>query len=239
MIGTELLETAQRVMVIVAHPDDAEIQCGGTTARLVARGARVSYVLCTSGNRGSNDRTMTAKRLAALREDEQRAAAAVLGVTQVTFLGHDDGDLAFIAPRLREELARLIRQERPDVIVTHDPFAGLLSYEVCYLHPDHRAAGQAAFEAAFFCAPGPLFYPDQVAAGLAPHKVSALYLVMSESPNCCLDIGDTFATKVAAIREHHSQWGQRPDLESFFRRMAEESGSRWEVPLAEAFRLMH
>ena len=246
MTGTELLETAQRVMVIVAHPDDAEIQCGGTTAGLVARGARVSYVLCTSGNRGSRDPTITAERLAALREAEQRAAAAMLGVTRLTFLGHDDGDLAFVAPRLREELVRLIRQERPDVIVTHDPFAGLLSYEVCYLHPDHRAAGQAAFEAAFFCAPGPLFYPDQVAAGgstelaevLAPHKVSALYLVMSESPDRCVDISDTFTTKVAAIREHRSQWGQHPDLEGFFRRMAEESGTRWGVPLAEAFRLM-
>jgi len=238
MTGTELLETAQRVMVIVAHPDDAEIQCGGTTARLVQRGARVSYVLCTSGNRGSNDPIMTAERLAALREDEQRAAAAVLGVTHITFLGHDDGDLAFVVPRLREELARLIRQERPEVIVTHDPFAGLLSYEVCYLHPDHRAAGQAAFEAAFFCAPGPLFYPDQVAAGLAPHKVSALYLVMSESPDCGVDISDTFATKVAAIREHRSQWGQHPDLEGFFRRMAEEAGARWGMPLAEPFRLM-
>jgi LmbE family N-acetylglucosaminyl deacetylase len=238
MTGTELLETAQRVMVIVAHPDDAEIQCGGTTARLVARGAIVSYVLCTSGNRGSSDLTMTAERLAALREDEQRAAAAVLGVTHITFLGHNDGDLAFIAPRLREELVHLIRQERPDVIITHDPFAGLLSHEVCYLHPDHRAVGQAAFEAAFFCAPGPLFYPDQVAAGLAPHKVSALYLVMSESPDCCVDIGDTFATKVAAIREHHSQWGQHPDLEGFFRSMAEGAGAHWGVSLAEAFRLM-
>jgi LmbE family N-acetylglucosaminyl deacetylase len=238
MTGTEMLETAQRVMVIAAHPDDAEIQCGGTTARLVARGATVSYVLCTSGNRGSKDPTMTAERLAALREDEQRAAAAVLGVTHITFLGHNDGDLAFVAPRLREELVRLIRQERPDVIITHDPFAGLLSYGVCYLHPDHRVAGQAAFEAAFLCARGPLFYPDQVAAGLAPHTASALYLVMSDSPDCCVDIGDTFATKVAAIREHCSQWGQHPDLESFFRRMAEKAGARWGVPLAEPFRLM-
>jgi LmbE family N-acetylglucosaminyl deacetylase len=238
MTGTELLEAAQRVMVIMAHPDDAEIQCGGTTARLVARGTMVSYVLCTSGNRGSSDLATTTEGLSALREAEQRTAAAVLGVTHITFLGHDDGDLAFAAPRLREELVRLIRQERPDVIITHDPFAGLFSYEVCYLHPDHRATGQVAFEAAFFCAPGPLFYPDQVAAGLAPHKVSALYLVMSESPDCCLDISDTFATKVAAIREHRSQWGQHPDLEGFFHRIAEETGARWGVPLAEAFRLM-
>ena len=238
MIGTELLETAQRVMVIVAHPDDAEIQCGGSIAKLVARGARVSYVLCTSGNRGSDDLTTTAERLAALRENEQRTAAAVLGVTHITFLRHDDGGLAFVAARLREELVHQIRREQPDVIITHDPLAGLLSYEVCYLHPDHRAAGQAAFEAAFFCAPGPLFYPDQVAAGLAPHKVSALYLVMSEAPDCGLGISDTFATKVAAIREHRSQWGQHPDLEGFFRTMAEGAAARWGVPLAEALRLV-
>lgn len=238
MTGVGTLETAQRVMVIVAHPDDAEIQCGGTTARLVAQGATVSYVLCTSGNRGSNDPAVTAEQLAALREDEQRAAAAVLGVTQVTFLGHDDGDLAFAAPWLREELVAQIRKERPQAIITHDPFAGLLSYEACYLHPDHRAAGQAAFEAAFFCAPGPLFYPDQLAAGLAPHRVSALYLMMSESPDCYVDISNTLATKVAAIRKHSSQWGEHPDLEGFFRRMAQDAGAHWGVPLAEAFRVM-
>jgi LmbE family N-acetylglucosaminyl deacetylase len=238
MSGVELLETARRVMVIVAHPDDAEIQCGGTTARLTARGARVSYVLCTSGNRGSDDPDMTPERLAALREAEQRAAAVVLGVADVTFLGHDDGGLAYVAPRLREELTRLIRRERPEVIVTHDPFAGLLSYEICYLHPDHRAAGQAAFEAAFFCAPGPLSYPDQGAAGLAPHRVSALYLVMSQAPDCGVDIGETFAAKVAAIRKHRSQWGRHPDLEGMFRRMAQDAGARWGLPLAEAFRSM-
>jgi LmbE family N-acetylglucosaminyl deacetylase len=189
---------------------------------------------------------MTSEQLTALREAEQRAAAARLGVSDITFLRYDDGDLAYAAQPLRRELTRLIRQQRPDVIITHDPFAGLLSYGVCYLHPDHRAAGQAAFEAAFFCAPGPLFYPDQVAAGgstelaevLAPHRVSALYLVMSESPDCCVDIGDTFAAKVAAIQAHRSQWGWQPDLEGFFRRMAEEAGARWGLPLAEAFRLM-
>jgi len=135
-------------------------------------------------------------------------------------------------------LTGLIRQQRPDVIITHDPFAGLSRYEVCYLHPDHHAAGQAAVEAAFFCAGGPLFYPEQIAAGLAPHRVAALYLVMSDAPDSCVDIGDTFAAKVAAIQAHQSQWGKQPDLEGFFRRMAEQSGARWGVPLAEAFRLM-
>lgn len=238
MVSTDLLLSAQRVMVVVAHPDDAEIQCGGTVARLVRQGTLVSYVLCTSGNRGASDPAMTSGQLATLREEEQRAAAACLGVSEITFLRHDDGDLAYAGQPLRQELTRLIRQQRPEVIITHDPFAGLARYEVCYLHPDHRAAGQAVFEAAFFCVGGPLFYPDQIAAGLSPHQVDALYLVMSDEPDGFIDISDTFASKVAAIQAHHSQWGKQPDLEGFFRSMAEQTGTRWGVGLAEAFRLM-
>lgn len=235
---TDLLLSARRVMVIVAHPDDAEIQCGGTIARLEHGGAEVSYVLCTSGNRGSSDPAMTADRLADLREAEQRAAAARLGVSDVTFLRHDDGDLAYAAQALRWELTGLIRQKRPEVVITHDPFAGIGRYEVCYLHPDHRATGQAAFEAAFFCAGGPLFYPDQIASGLSPHRIAALYLVMSDAPDTCVEISATFAAKVTAIQAHQSQWARQPDLEGFFRRMAQETGTRWGAPLAEAFRRM-
>ncbi len=237
-MSTDILLFAQRVMVIVAHPDDAEIQCGGTVARLVHQGAVISYVLCTSGNRGTSDPTMTSDQLAALREAEQRVAAAQLGVSDITFLRYDDGDLAYAVQPLRRDLTRVIRQQRPDVIVTHDPFAGLTRYEVCYLHPDHRAVGQAAFEAAFFCAGGPLFCPEQIAAGLVPHRVAALYLVMSDKPDGYVDIRDTFAAKVAAIGAHRTQWGTQPDLEGFFRRMAEQAGAQWKVPLAEAFRLM-
>ena len=237
-MSTDVLLSAQRVMVVVAHPDDAEIQCGGTIARLVRQGSAVSYVLCTSGNRGTSDSAMTSDQLATLRETEQRAAAAHLGVTDITFLRYDDGDLAYNIQPLRCDLTRLIRQQRPQVIITHDPFAGLARYEVCYLHPDHRATGQAVFEAAFFCAGGHLFYPDQITAGLSPHQVAALYLVRSDNPDACVDISSTFATKVAAIQAHHSQWGKQADLEGFFRRMAEQAGVQWGVNLAEAFRLM-
>ena len=237
-MSTDLLWSARHVMVIVAHPDDAEIQCGGTVARLVSQGIAVSYVLCTSGNRGTSDSTMTSDQLTHLREAEQRTAAECLGVSDVNFLRYDDGDLTYAALPLRRELTRLIRQQRPDVIVTHDPFAGLARYEVCYLHPDHRATGQVAFEAAFFCAGGSLFYPDQIVAGFAPHQVGALYLVMSDVPDGCVDIGATFAAKVTAIRAHRSQWGRQPDLEDFFRRMAEQAGARWGVPLGESYRLM-
>ena len=237
-MSTDMLLSAQRVMIIVAHPDDAEMQCGGTIARRVGQGAVVSCVLATSGNRGTSDPAMTSDQLAALREAEQLTAAARLGVTDITFLRFDDGDLAYNAQPLRGQLTKLIRQQRPEVIVTHDPFAGLTRYGACHLHPDHRATGQAVFEAAFFCAGGPLFYPDQIAAAVSPHQIAGLYLVMSDTPDGYIDISGTFAVKVAAIMAHDSQWGKQPDLEGFFRRLAAQAGAKWAVRLAEAFRLM-
>jgi LmbE family N-acetylglucosaminyl deacetylase len=234
-----LLTEAERLMVIMAHPDDAEIQCGGTVARLVAAGKKLTYLLCTSGNRGGTELGLTTEGLAAIREAEQQAAASVLGVEEVIFLCHDDGDLAFMLPKLRRQLAALLRQHRPQVVFTHDPFAGLGSYEICYLHPDHRAVGEAVVQAAFFCAPGPLFYPEQLADGLAPHKPAALCLAMSDRPDLFVDIGETFEAKVAAIACHASQWGQQADLAGVFRQMAEGAGRERGLPLAEAFKVLN
>jgi len=234
--GSEIV--AGRVMVIAAHPDDAEIQCGGTVAKMIRAGSAVSYVLCTSGNRGSDDPTVSAEQLAVVREGEQRAAARQLGVGRVTFLRHDDGDLEVARPLLREQLTRLLREERPEAVFTHDFLAGLASYEVCYLHPDHRAAGAAAFEAAFFCAPGPLFYPEQLAEGLRPHRVEAMYLFMSDRPDCHVDISVTLEAKVRAIAGHASQWGGQPDIAGFFGDMARRLGQERGLPLAEAFKVL-
>lgn len=233
-----LLARAERTMVVMAHPDDAEIQCGGSIAQLVRAGKKVVYVLCTSGNRGTSDPRLTADQLAALRESEQRAAASVLGVRDIVFLRHDDGDLAYERQTLRRELVALLRQHRPDVVFTHDAFAGIGRREVCFLHPDHRAVGEVVLESAFFCAPGPLFYPEQIAEGLTPHKVSTLCLAMSDCPDLFVDIADTFETKVAAIAQHASQWGQHPDLPGFFRQIAEGLGKASNIHLAESFKLL-
>ena len=234
--ATEIV--AERVMVIAAHPDDAEIQCGGTVAKLIREGARVSYVLCTSGNRGTDDPRVSTEELAAAREEEQHAAAGRIGVERVTFLRHDDGDLEFGRPLLRAQLTRLMREERPAVVFTHDFLAGQTSYEVCYLHPDHRAAGAAAFEAAFFCAPGPLFYPEHLAAGLRPHRVAAMYLFMSDRPDCYVDMSSTLDIKVEAIASHVSQWGRHPDLAGFFGDMARRLGQGHGLAYAEAFKVL-
>ncbi|GIK38937.1 MAG: PIG-L family deacetylase [Anaerolineae bacterium] len=241
-----LLAQAERIMVIMAHPDDIEIQCGGTVAGLVQTGKRVTYVLCTSGNHGTAEAGLTADELAAKRETEQQAAASVLGVGSVIFLRHNDGDLAYEQPVLRREVVGLLRQYQPQVVFTHDPFAGVGSYEVCYLHPDHRTVGEVVLAAAFFCAPGPLFYADQFATGLTPHRVSALCLAMSHQPDLFVDIGQTFEAKVRAIACHTSQWGQQPDtsarlstgLAGFFQQMAAGIGRQRGIALAEAFKVL-
>jgi LmbE family N-acetylglucosaminyl deacetylase len=222
-----------QVMVVAAHPDDIDRHCGGAVARWIRDGDGVVFVLCTSGNRGSDDAGITLEQLAALREAEQREAAAILGVTEVVFLRHEDGDLPFVMPQLREALVRLLRTYRPERVLTHDPFvrSGSLPYQ---LHADHRAAGDVAIQAAYPCAGGPLFYPEQVVAGLKPHKVRELYLFMTDTPDTFVDVTDTFATKLQAVRAHRSQHSEA--IEQRLRERAEALGRAQGMPLAEGFK---
>ncbi len=224
------------VLVAVAHPDDIEAHCAGTIARLVERGQAVSYVLVTSGNRGSHDPTVTAEAIAARREAEQRAAAQIIDVKRVRFLRYDDSDLLFHVARLRQELTELIRQERPRTIITHDPYPGNGSLDSCAIYPDHTTLGLMTFQAAYLCGPGPLFYPDQLQRGLSPHRVEMLYLIMSDQPDTLIDIEPVWQQRMAALRRHASQGRDRPDVETFFRRITGELGVRGGCRLAEGFR---
>jgi LmbE family N-acetylglucosaminyl deacetylase len=141
---------ARRILVATAHPDDADIMAGGTVARWVDEGHDVHSVIFTRGDKGHEDPGMTPERVGALREAEQRAAAAILGVSRLTFLDFADGELAWAGPALAETATMLIRQERPDVVVTHDPYGGAPGYREPQLHPDHRAVGLAVVEACHF-----------------------------------------------------------------------------------------
>ena len=145
---------------------------GGTVARWIDEGHNVHAAIFTRGDKGHDDPAMRAERVAALREVEQRAAAAILGVSRLTFLDFADGELAWAGPQLAETATRLIRQERPHTVVTHDPYGGAPRYWEPQLHPDHRAVGLAGVEACYFWAPGPLYYPAHGAAGLVPHRAS-------------------------------------------------------------------
>lgn len=225
-----------RILVIGAHPDDADVHAGGAMARWVEEGHEVHSVIVTRGDKGTDDPSMTPEQVAALREAEQRAAATILGVQRLTFLGYEDGELTWAGPRLAEEVTRLVRQERPDIVVTHDPYAGAPGYRPYQLHPDHRALGYAVVDAVYFRAPGPLFYPAHAAAGLAPHRVGDVLLIMGDHVDHVVDIAATFDRKVRAVSAHASQWGKHPDLEGFLRRRAARVGEPWRLPLAEGFK---
>lgn len=193
-----------RVMGIFAHPDDPEFFCGGTFAKWAAEGREVIFVLATSGDKGTSDFSLTSEALVQLREAEERAAAARLGVQDVIFLRYPDGELQPTLD-LRRQLTRLIRLRQPDIVVTNDPTARW--YGTTYLnHPDHRAIGDAALDAVFPAARDHLNFPELYRdEGLQPHKVRQVYLCGTHEPTVKVDVTDFLETKIAALRHHASQ----------------------------------
>jgi LmbE family N-acetylglucosaminyl deacetylase len=226
----------KRILVVTAHPDDADVLAGGTMARWADEGHALHLAVLTRGDKGHRDPAITPERVRVLREAEQRAAASVLGVSEVTFLDFEDGELAWAARELAETAARLVRQHRPDVVLTLDPFAGAPGYSVAQLHPDHRAVGAAVVEACYFRAPVRLYYPAHAEAGLAPHRPEELLLIMSDHADHAIDISATFERKVRAVREHASQFGHRQDLDEWLRGLGERAGRPFGLPLAESFK---
>jgi LmbE family N-acetylglucosaminyl deacetylase len=211
----------KRVAVIFAHPDDAEFICAGTVARWVAEGHHVTYVLLTSGDKGSDDPAMTPERLVATRTAEQRDACAILGVQEVVFLGHED---AMLVPdlALRREMVRVIRTVRPDVVICQDPTVRYVAQS--YLnHPDHRAAGEATLDAVYPAARDRMTFPELLAEGLEPHKVREVYLAGAAAPDVAIDITDFMETKLAALRAHVSQLGEWDPREEIERWAAEDA----------------
>lgn len=220
-----------KVMVVTAHPDDAEFGCGGTIATWAAEGREIIYVICTNGDKGSSDLTMTSERLAVIREEEQRCAAAMLGVKEVIFLGYPDGSLED-SPGFRDKIVRLVRLHRPNIVITMEPNRKSIQ------HRDHRITGTVALDAVFPYARDHLSYPEHLAEGLMPHKVEEVLLTGSESPDFWVDITDNFSKKITALRCHVSQVGStsEKDLEERMRNWAKWNGESQGMALAEAFR---
>jgi LmbE family N-acetylglucosaminyl deacetylase len=194
----------RNVMGIFAHPDDPEFFAGATFARWAAEGAHITFVLATSGDKGSDDPEMTHERLASMREEEERNAAASLGVEEVIFLRYPDGELQPTL-ELRRELTRLIRMKKPDTVVTGDPTA--YWYGTGYInHPDHRAIGVSTLEAVFPTARDRLnFIELERDEGLETHKVRYVYITGAVDPTTTVDVTDHIETKIKALREHKSQ----------------------------------
>ncbi len=224
-----------RPLVVYAHPDDPDFSVGGSAAVWSQAGAQVIYVLITSGNSGSHEEGMTKERLAALREEEQRAAAHECGVEQVVFLRYDDGALQPTL-QLRKELVRVMRQYRPDVVVCGDPTA--FFYGNYYInHPDHRAAAIATLEAVFPAVSMPLAYPDLAEQGFPAHRVREVWVTDSNITDTLVDISAALPRKAAALRQHKSQvqdWDPLPMITEW----AKEAGEKGGLAAAEGFRRM-
>jgi LmbE family N-acetylglucosaminyl deacetylase len=225
-----------RFMLIAAHPDDADFGPAGTAARWIDEGSEGWLVCCTSGDQGGEDAAMDPLELAALRETEQRAAAAVIGYAGVSFLHQPDGALANDLA-LREMLVREIRTFRPDAVLTSDPEV-LFHGDGGVNHTDHRVAGLAAVDAVYPAARNPMAFPWLVREGLAPHKVRRLYCFWPNQPDVWLDIGSVLDRKLDALRAHASQIHEPEALMERIRAWAAEEGSPIGVQSAEALRVI-
>jgi LmbE family N-acetylglucosaminyl deacetylase len=214
----------RRALAVMAHPDDIEFMCGGLLSAWARAGAELHYCLLTDGGSGSRDPNAAPAELAALRQQEQRAAGAILGATGYTFLGHPDGRLVATV-ELRLQIARVIRQVRPDVVLTSDP---RFYYNGWYInHPDHRAAGEATLAAVMPLANTLLAAPELRAEGLEPHDVREVYLAIPDQPTrfVPLEPGD-LDRKIAAMRAHASQVAQFSGFEQMFRDIARQTGAQ-------------
>ena len=204
----------QNILVMLAHPDDPEFFCGATIARWVRMGHSVSYCLLTKGDKGSQDRTVKPEELALIRVEEENRASAVLGVSSVRFLDYRDGTL-FASMETRQTVARVIRQEKPDILVTCDP-TNYFPREGTINHPDHRTAGQIVLDGYFPAAGNPMFFPELLAEGLEPHSIKELWLSLPSEANIILNVTEYWNLKIEALHEHRSQI---PSLEELDKRM--------------------
>jgi LmbE family N-acetylglucosaminyl deacetylase len=228
----------KRVMSIHAHPDDQEFSIGGTLAKWARAGCEIISVVITSGDAGSNDATKDGnykKELAELREKEQLAANAELGIKETVFLHYPDGELEPTI-QLRKDLTRLIRQFKPDTVSTGNPEGWFYGNE--YLnHPDHRAAAQAACEAVFPSAGTRLIFADLLAAGYEPHDVKRLYIHGTEKSDTWIDITGTIDTKIRALQQHASQVPV-DEVGKWMTEWAEEEAKDKGMKYAESFKVM-
>ncbi len=225
-------------MSIHAHPDDQEFTVAGTLALWAQAGCRVISVIVTSGEAGSNDSAKSAEykpELAKLREAEQSAANATLGIAETVFLHYPDGELEPTMD-LRRDLTRLIRRCKPDAVVIGDP-QGVFYGNGYINHPDHRAAAQAGLYAAFPSAGTRLIFPELLNEGLEPHDVKRVYVHGAEKSDTWVDITGTIDLKITALKKHASQLGDW-DPEKMLREWAAEEGKDHGCEYAEAYKVM-
>ena len=228
----ELLgETPESALAVYAHPDDADVACGGTLARWAADGCQVHLVVCTDGGKGTSDPGLSPAQLVKVRSEEAATAAALVGVASHQNLGAGDGELDE-GTAFRATLVELVRRIRPQVVLGHDPTAVFFGEEY-FNHRDHRVAGWALLDAVAPAAALPLYFPERGPA----HQVSEVYLSGTLEPNVFVDISSAIETKVKAVECHRSQFAASEGwVGEAVRRRARDEGRRARVAFAEGFR---
>ncbi|MBW7882184.1 MAG: PIG-L family deacetylase [Caldilineaceae bacterium] len=228
--GLEPFEKVKRLIVVAAHPDDLECCCSGTLLQLIARGVEVFSVNCTLGDIGDSEGRSLRPALAITRLRETEEAARLLGLAETFNLGHHDGELV---PNLelRAQLARLYRLTQADTLFTFDPFW------TGQIHPDHRAAGQAALDA-YMPSKMPLYRPEQLReSGAAPGKLERVFLFSTDrDPNVNVDVSSVYEQKLAACMAHVSQFPKGEESLKWLKELDGRAGAEVGVPYAERFR---
>lgn len=228
-------EGPARVLAVYGHPDDAEISSGGALARWAAEGAEVHLLVCTRGEKGSQDPAQDPDELARRRIEESARACEVLGFAGHWHLEHLDGELDNDA-RLRGEIVEHIRRLRPAAVVCPDPTAVFFG-DRYYNHRDHRVTGWATLDAVSPAAGNPHYFREQLAGGLAVHQVEEVFLSGTFEPNCWVDIESTIEAKIDALFTHASQLVETGEwFRQFLRERAEDAGAQAGVRYAEGFR---
>jgi len=227
--------TSEQVLVVVAHADDIEFGISGTVARWTEAGTKVSYCIVTNNSSGSNEPDADLNALSETRKNEQLASAKAVGVTDVRFLGYQDGILQPTL-ELRKEITALIREIKPQIVITFDPRT-VFSGGGYVNHPDHRAVGEATTYAVFPSAETRPIFSDLLDRGLEPHKVQKLFLVLSESDNYQVDISSTFERKSEALLCHKSQLDEK--VIEMIRKWNSEAAKDYDAEYIESFHVIH
>jgi len=192
-----------RVLVIVAHPDDVDFGAAGTVAVWTEAGIEVTYCLVTSGDAGGSDRSVSRADMVKLRQVEQTAAAKQVGVSELVWLGYPDGQVEATL-ELRRDLARVIRTVRPGRVLLPSPERNYT--RIGGSHPDHRAVGSAALDAVYPDSRNPFAFPELLDdEQLEPWTVPQVWIPIGPDVNHYVDITATFARKIAALTSHASQ----------------------------------
>ena len=222
------------VLGVAAHPDDLDFYAGGTMAAFAKQGAAVYYFVLTDGGKGTQDRNVTPADLRDRRRQEQRRAATLVGAKDVFFGDYPDGALEN-SLQVKRDIVKVVRQVKPDVVITFDPTVSYVAQDGLINHPDHRAAGQATLDAVYPLARDHLSFPDLFAEGYEPHNTATILLMnIGQAPTFAVDITHTIDAKFEALGMHASQFALQK-MKDDVRQRAATAGKPYSYTYAEPF----